>query len=256
MLATPSDFREVDFSHLHIQVDELEGRSRMRSSGRYLLAGLFISVLLHGLLLLWQKTPTLVSPPKNSSTEIHLTLHQARVQQQKIDEVPVQHENPSVTTTPNPNVIAPEEQAVSNFVEPVIEHQVIEQKPRIITTLSRDELSELRGQSWSAPTPAPIQKRGGSIGDNVFHPGLRKRLQIEEGKPDFQRVDSAPKTHIDPSGATIVGVDGGGCLRSSVTNKTGDAQNWYMTPCGGKSESERMMERINQDANGKLTFDE
>jgi hypothetical protein len=42
---------------------------------------------------------------------------------------------------------------------------------------------------------------------------------------------------------------------SPRTTKIGAPQNWYMTRCAGKSESEKIMERVEQSINGKLKFD-
>lgn len=92
------------------------------------------------------------------------------------------------------------------------------------------------------------------IAANVFNPALRKRLHEEASKPELQRADAGPKTYTDPSGATIVNLGGDKCLRSSIP-KPGEAQNWYMTSCGGKSESEKIMENVNEAANGKLKFE-
>jgi hypothetical protein len=252
MLANPSDFREVDFSHLKIAVAELDAGSRARPSRSYLIGGLFLSVLLHSVLLLWQSKPS--SPPlpiKIAPPEIHLTLHQALVKPQEVSNPPIRQENLINSDTVISEQLVPEQKAVPDLIDHVITNQPVEQKPRVITTLSRDEMLELHSQR----KPVVVPKATGSIGDNVFHPALRARLITEENKPDLQRVDLGPKTYSDPSGATIVDLGDGKCLRSSVVSKVGETQNWYMTSCGGKSESERIMERVNQAVNGKLKFD-
>lgn len=118
--------------------------------------------------------------------------------------------------------------------------------PVTIQPISADELR-------SIVTTKVIPPNQG-IATNVFNPSLRQRLLDEERKPELQRADTGPKTHTDPSGATLVDLGGGKCLRSSVP-KPGEVQNWYMTSCGGKSESERVMDRVNQAVNDRRQFE-
>lgn len=258
MLADPAHFREVDLSHLtHSSIAELETDLGSNSTIGYLLVALFFSVLLHSLLLLWHvEKPAQYTPAER----IHLNLS-------RVYEAPQENPIPAVT---------PEESAMANnteqVAEPAVETPTIsapaptppdgslskikplneEQKPRIVTSLSRDEMHEIYNQRDTTNTPSKTD----SISRNVFNPALRERLMVEENKPDLQRADVGPKTHMDPSGATVVELGNGKCLRSSAVTKVGETQNWYMTSCGGKSESERMMERINDQVNGKLRFDE
>lgn len=252
MLANSSDFREVDFSHLTFVVAELEISSRVRPSSGYLIGGLFFSVVLHGLLLFWQSnlSPAL-APIINRSPEIHLTLHHALIKPQEVSSSPNQHENLINSDSLISEPVAPELKVTPDLPNPVIANPPVVQEPRIITTSSRDEMHEIYMQRKITIAP----KNADSISRNVFHPGLRERLMIEESKPDFQRVDGGLNTHLDPSGSTRVNVGDDGCLRSSTGHSMAEAQNWYMTSCGGKSESEKMMERVNRDENGKLKFD-
>lgn len=254
MLADLSEIREADFSHLHLADVKFEERPPLSSSNRYLIAGLVLSLLLHGLLLLWQKSPSLVSLSKKPPPPIHVTLNRIPVIPQIIVENPAEH-GPSVEANSiQSETVVPKEVLVPSQAVPVQEspetHQIVESKPRIITSLSRDDILALQREPRASMAP----RASGSISDNVFHPALRGRLMTEERKPHLQRVGSIVKTHIDPSGATMAKVDEEDCLRSSV-NRAGEAQNWYMTSCGGKSESEKMMERVNQHVNGKLKFD-
>lgn len=94
------------------------------------------------------------------------------------------------------------------------------------------------------------------IAKSVFHPGLRKQLTIEANKPKLARVedDNGPKTYTDPSGATVVVLGNGSCLRSPGTTSSRGPRNWYMTPCGGKAESEQMLERVVQSLHDTLEF--
>jgi len=116
--------------------------------------------------------------------------------------------------------------------------------------LTQQELREITDKFHRSVEGTP------AIAGNVFHPGLRAKLSEEANKPKLARVeDAGPKTYIDPSGATIVVLDNGSCLMSPRTTKIGAPQNWYMTSCNGKSESEKMLERVEQSLNQTLKFD-
>jgi hypothetical protein len=260
MLADLSEIREADFSHLRLASGSLvdvtpDERLPLASSSGYLIAGLALSILLHGLLLLWQKSPSLIPAPQKTPPPLHITLNRTPVIQQSVAEQPAELEPSVETSTIESETVGSKKELVPGQAAPVKKtpgtHKIVEPRPRIITTLTRDEMIELEAERKSTAAP----KVTGSISDNVFHPGLRERLRAEERKPGLQRVGSMVNTHIDPSGATIAKVDEGDCLRTSVNSRAGEAQNWYMTSCGGKSESEKIMERVNQDINGKLKFD-
>lgn len=130
----------------------------------------------------------------------------------------------------------------------------LQQLPEFVSEvepLTQQELSEIVGRSDSVP-----QNNTQGIARNVFHPKLREQLTIEENKPVLARVeDSALETHTDPSGATVVKLGSGNCLRSPAA-KPGEARNWYMTSCAGKTESEKILERVDTDVNGKRRFDQ
>ena len=248
MLADPTYVREVDLSRFANSIAELDAHPRSYSSIRYLLVGLFFSALLHGFLFFWQiDSPVIDSSvlPK-SAPRIYLTLNPIDVKPKEDILLSAQPEKPVTTSDLAPVSVPP-----APLPETAISSSELEQT-RIITTLSRDEMQEIYPERTS--TIAPQLK--GSIAENVFNPALRERLIAEENKPDLQRADAELKTYSDPSGATIVDLGNGKCLRSSVVSRVGEVQNWYMTGCGGKSESERIMERINERVNGKLQFEE
>jgi hypothetical protein len=252
MLADPTYVREVDLSRFANSIAELDVHPRSYPSSRYLLLGLFVSALLHGFLFFWHiDSPVIDSSvlPK-SAKRIYLTLNPIDVKSKEDVLLSAQPEKPLTTRDLAPVSVPPaplpETAISSNEPPPPV------QQARIITTLSRDEMQEIYHERRS--TIAPQLK--GSIAENVFNPALRERLIAEENKPDLQRADTELKTYSDPSSATIVDLGNGKCLRSSVVSRVGEVQNWYMTGCGGKSESERIMERINERVNGKLRFDE
>lgn len=113
-----------------------------------------------------------------------------------------------------------------------------------VEPLTQQELNEIVERSDSVP-----QNNTQGIARNVFHPKLREQLTTEENKPVLARVEgSALETHTDPSGATVVKLGSGNCLRSPAA-KPGEARNWYMTSCSGKTESEKIMDRVKQSIN-------
>lgn len=252
MLADPTYVREVDLSRFANSIAELDAHPRSYSSIRYLLVGLFFSALLHSFLFFWQINSLEIysSGLPKSAQRIHLTLSPIDVKPKENVLSSVQPEKPVTTNDVAPVSVPPA--PLSEIVTSSSELPPRIQQTRIITTLSRDEMQEIYPERKS--TIAPQLK--GSIAENVFNPALRERLIAEENKPDLQRADAELKTYNDPSGATIVDLGNGKCLRSPAVTKVGETQNWYMTGCGGKSESERMMERINERVNGKLPLDD
>jgi hypothetical protein len=129
----------------------------------------------------------------------------------------------------------------------------LQQLPELVLEpepLNQRELNEIVGHSDYL-----LQNNTQGISRNVFHPGLRKKLTAEENKPVLARVeDRGLETHTDPTGATVVKLGSGNCLRSPAV-KSGEARNWYMTPCAGKTESETIMDRVDHAVNGKLELD-
>ncbi|HEY0893682.1 MAG TPA: hypothetical protein VGE32_11545 [Cellvibrio sp.] len=253
MLASIPEFREVDFSHLSIAGTNPESVEPVRKQQSTLLwLALLLSLLLHLSLLLFQfgekqfhsqPTPTL-----------HINLRQLPVNSQDIAPEII---TPDVNEIPPVSNVEPEVVASSVVAEKIVTvEKSLAAKPAtrlVIEPLSTQELKEVverhDAQSASHSTSA--------IAENVFHPGLRARLSAEANKPTLVRVDdSGLQTFTDPAGATVVKLPGGGCMSSPANTKIGAPRNWYFTACGGQSESEKMMERVNSDVKGKLRFDE
>lgn len=250
MLAGIPEFREDDLSHLYLRVingNLPDAEPVHRSSFRYVLIGCAVSIVLHALVLAfyWKQDSQLVQQTVSPPLTIQLirkpreitaieTLSASPVVMQPAEKTPEIHESPQLT-----NLLA---------TEPQVQNKK-EEKSIVIQPLTMDELRELNQQENTL-----LDEPATGIATNVFNPALRRRLNEEASKPGLLRADSGPKTHTDPSGATVVDLGGGKCLRSSVP-KLGEAQNWYMTSCGGKSESEQIMDRVNQAVNGKLKFE-
>jgi hypothetical protein len=254
MLAGIPEFREVDFSHPKLDHTDFESVEPARKQKSPLLwLALLLSSLLH-LSLLFVAFSSNQPRPKQAPTQtLHIDLLHA----------------PLKTSDAEPKLMAKETvesqtdaKATKDVIIPSVSEPVIAttEKPRetqrqarlVIESLSPQELTAI---VESHNTQADY-RRESAIGKNVFHPGLRAQLNAEADKPILARVEDAGlTTHLDPSGATVLMLDNGGCLRSPPT-EIGEAKNWYvsMTPCPGKNESERIMERVEQSINGKLKF--
>ena len=263
MLADTIDSREitskeVDFSHLYFRVihGELpESIPVLNTSSRYIFIGFLLSGLLHvcALIFYWEQD---VAPVMQ--TEHRLTV---QLQTKPRSAKPTGIETPQEITSRTETVVSETSSVPSASPDVRVTSKMrsidtTQQKPEKteektvrVQHLTAAELREISSQKKAAKD-APAT----GIAANVFNPVLRKRLHEESNKPVLQRSDEGPKTHVDPAGATIVDLGGGKCLRSSVP-KAGEVQNWYMTSCGGKSESEQIMERVNQAVNEKLMLD-
>lgn len=261
MLADPLSSREDDFSHLYRRVTNVHLQDPdpvASSSFRYVLIGCVVSILLHALVFafFWKQNAQLVQQPVSPPLTIQLTLKAQEVIPAELPSAP------PVSAQPAENAPETNESGSVNNSTPVEHPELNKSQPKqsepdksetrliVVQPLTMDELRELSQQRISAAGESAT-----GIAANVFHPELRKRLHEEANKPKRQRADAGPKAYTDPSGATIVDLGGGKCLRSSAP-KPGEEQNWYMAACGGKSESEQMVDRINQSVNGKLTFGE
>lgn len=245
MLADSIDAREIDFSHLQFLNSHPPVIESIRSklSLRYLFAGIAVSIFCHALLLILDWDLQMLPPVKAPATRLMVQLQAAIPELDTLPKQPI--ETPSAgAATAEPIV---DEPRILEKESPV-SAPTREEKPTtvLVQPLTTDELRSVIERDEQTSIESRTHAPASGIAANVFNPALRKRLQEEESKPELQRADAGPKTHTDPSGATIVDLGGGKCLRSSVP-KPGAAQNWYMTSCGGKSESEQIMERVNQE---------
>lgn len=255
MLASIPEFREVDFSHLSIAGTNPESVEPVHKQQSTLLwLALLLSLLLHLSLLLFQFGEKQFHSQLAPTPTLHINLRQLPVNSQDIAPEII---TPDVNEIPSVSNVEPEVVASSVVAEKIVTvEKSLAAKPAtrlVVEPLSAQELKEVveshNAQSASQTTTA--------IAENVFHPGLRARLSAEANKPTLMRVDdSGLQTFTDPAGATVVKLPGGGCMSSPADTKIGAPRNWYFTACGGQSESEKMMERVNSEVNGKLRFDE
>lgn len=254
MLASTPEFREVDFSHLTISDAPLESFESVRNPQSSLLwIALLLSLLLHLSFLLINMSDK--QSHLKSSPAPALRIDLVQLQTKRLEPVPE-----AATVGSSELQVAPEvEKEVVAFTVAATELIPIEKPDQVpsvtrlvIEPLTPTELAEIvdsHNVQSNSQAMAPIA-------GNVFHPGLRAELSKEANKPKLARVEeSTLQTFTDSAGATVVKLPGGGCMSSPANTKIGAPKNWYFTACGGQSESEKMMERVNEDVKGQLRID-
>lgn len=255
MFATFPEFRDVDFSHLTTTDTNLESVESVRKQqSTFLWLALLLSSLLHLSLLLFEFSEKQFHSKLTPAQTLHIDLRQLPSKKQDVaTEILTQEiaETPPVSKVEQGVVVSP---VIAEKI--VIVEKSLATKPvtrLVIEPLTSQELIEIvdsHNVQSNSQAAAPIA-------ENVFHPGLRARLSAEANKPTLMRVEASDlQTFTDPAGATVVKLPGGGCMSSPAGTKSGAPKNWYFVACGGQSESEKMMERVNEDVNGKLRFDE
>lgn len=135
----------------------------------------------------------------------------------------------------------------SAVTEPAADENIA--RPWRYRPLSSQEMSEI---SASQNTLNVYSNRSG-VGRNVFHPSLRAQLNALEQQPTLARVEDAEiKSYKTGAGEDRVELKDGSCLVSSDPGRDHGPRNWYMTRCGGKSESEKITDRINEAVNERF----
>jgi hypothetical protein len=258
MLADSIGAREIDLSHLAKQVSYLpppEASLVTKKSHRYLIIGVGASCVVHTLALLVNWRSASIEIEKFEAPVLVIQLQAIPPKPEPVIESSVIEPQAIEPQAIEPKVIEDVAQTLSELPEIKSQSEPIssqsETETSMIQPLSAQELREIIQSNSGEPAAAPTT----GIAANVFNPALRKRLQEEELKPNLQRVDAGPKIFTDIHGQSIVDLGGGNCLRSSAS-KPGEPTNWYMTSCAGKSDSEQIMERVNQAMNSKLKFEE
>lgn len=256
MLAGTPEFREVDFSHLTIIDTPLESVEPARNPQSSLLwVALLISLLLHLSFLLLNFSDEQFLPKPVPAQTLRIDLVQLPIK--KLDTVPE-----TVTEQIYELQVAPEvEKKV--IASPFPKEKIItaakpdEAKPvtrLVIEPLSSQELAEI----VESHNEQPDYENAPPLVENVFRPELRKKLIAASTERRKKRIkdEDASADYIDPAGAVRIETGMGTCISTPQNNKPGAARDWYVSLCKGKSESEQAMERVNEDVNGKLRFDE
>ncbi len=249
--------KEVDYSFLQTQVGDKvlpEIAVTKRQFSNVLLVAFGISIAVHALLLIIQLRHSRFEAPLQQSTRLSVELKQIIAPQSELAAEPnASAEESSAPKLDKEHLVVSE---LSESISPVVPtpskaKALTKTTARVIQPLTNDDLRDIVQSSAAERDQSPAPS--GDIAANVFHPELRKRLQEEASKPKLKRVEDKDglESHIDSSGATIVDLGGGRCLRSPPT-KVGEAKNWFMVSCGGKTESEQMMDRVNQEVKARF----
>lgn len=257
MLATIPDNTEVDLSHLSSQVAYAispDAPQTTNESLRYLVIGVIASCAIHALVLLVNWGHGVTALKNSESTTLRIQLQTPPTPEPLFEQLrapePVETDTAKVVPDTTP---VPHQQTFPLSAQPdeiIQQPEMPKNQTLVLESLNADELRDIiRTNNTNNRTT-----HASGIAANVFNPALRQRL-LEEGHKPKRQVDNGLTTHTDAANATLVAVDEGECLRSSLA-EVGEAQNWYMTSCGGTSESEQIMERVNQAVNGKLRFEE
>lgn len=257
-MLTGPDHKDIDFSVPDI---EFENAAAVPKSHGFWLA-LFASLALHLLLVfipLESSPPAQVTAPRT----VHVTLFQA----------PQSNEIPGVETfhamdqqslpAINDMEIQPQEASDKAVKEAVndtattlsavvgAENISDESAPhaRRYQPLSSQDLSEISaGQNGGRD----YQNSSGA-GRNVFHPGLREQLNSLEQQTAMARAeDSQLNIYSTGIGSDRLKTKGGGCFTASDNGRDSGPRNWYMIRCGGKPDSENIMERVNQSVSERF----
>ncbi len=262
MLIGIPEFKEVDFSHLVTRLNSdavAESFPVSRTPVKFLVAGCLTSILFHSGVFVFYggRHSTDVMQPVQQRISIHLQVAAEPIAPIESQSISINTGAERAASKESTNKSSTENNDVESILQSEKQIQQINagssdinvKVPVVIQPLTAHELRQLTPQNSTGGDASP-----NGISANVFNPALRQQLNAAAAAPHLQRADAGPKTHTDPSGATVVDLEDGECLRSSEA-KLGEAQNWYMTACGGKSESEQIMERVSQAVNGKQTFD-
>jgi hypothetical protein len=256
MLATIPEFRDVDFSHLRLELADPEQVGLVYNQRSTLLwLALLLSLLLHLSLLLFEFDSNQPSPKPASTQTLHIDLLQALTK--KPDAAHAVVTEKIVELQPVPEMVKENIASPVAAKKMIVSEQLREIQPvtrLVIEPLSSQELAEI----VNSHDAQPDYENAPPIVENVFHPELRRKLIAASKERRKKRVeDEDPSTgYIDPSGAVRVETSMGTCLSSPQNNKIGAPHNWYVSLCKGKSESEEIMERVEQSVNGKLSFED
>jgi hypothetical protein len=256
MLASIPEFREVDFSHLALTTDSTLESVELspKQKSPFVWFALLISLILHVSLLLLNVNEKHAFPKQPQTQVLHIDLRQLPTKKQGIAPEELTQEVTDISPAQeaeNEIVVAPvRKEKVVTAAKSDQAHSVTR---LVIEPLSAQELADIV-ESHNAQ---PDYENAPPIVENVFHPELREKLIAASKERRKKRIEDedAAADYIDPAGAVRIETGMGTCISTPQNNKPGAARDWYVSLCKGKSESETIMERVEQSINGKLKFD-
>lgn len=193
------------------------------------------SLLIHLLFLQWKFSAQDALPKERTTKTIQINLNYL-----------AKPELPSVTDV----VLEPDVIVMPSAQEKQESHQRKEKRlvPNVVPIKKVDRVVE-KEPLYTIETIIREQtnhEESSSHFNDVFDPRLRARLQ---NNSVYKASESAfdDTNFTDLHGNTIVELDSGSCMRATQS-VAGQPTNWYMTACAGeKTESEQMMDRINDE---------
>jgi hypothetical protein len=204
-----------------------------------------ISLAIHSGFLFIQlsNNPPIVASP-NIRMHIELT---PTIQQQPIaapvktpQQVPAETPEQVPIEKPVLDKPAQTEKVITKVKEPV------PASPTVVLSLTREELNAITGsvQDETEPTDAHLTEVSSAPFGSIFDPRLRARLQAQASAGQGKDIGSPVVQWAN--GSMQVELGDRHCLMTLPEFRHEDATNWYHTNCKNKTESERMMDRINE----------
>lgn len=264
MLPAP-DRKDIDFAAPPI---EFERATVTKSYGLWL--AVVASCAMHFLLVLI--IPLVSSPPvprqtplKTPPRTVHVTFSQV-VPQKAVSSIEIPDASvppPAIISEPQIKAndapirapvpeVASENHSVNSGLFPAVSEPAADEsnaRPGRYRPLSSQEMSEISASQHSGSA----YSHSSAIEKNVFHPKLRSQLKALQQQPALARVeDSRLDMYSTGIGSDRLKTKGGGCLEVADRGRDSGPRNWYMTRCAEKSESENMMERVNEAVNERF----
>jgi hypothetical protein len=258
-----SHFQAVDGYHFSVADTFLEQNNQSISPVKsYLLPLAFlVSLAIHGGFLFIQlstKPPILESPNIRIHIELAPTIKQSPIADsiETFQKVPVETPEQVPVETPEQVPIETPEQVpiekpvlekpaqTEKFITKVIES--VPASPTVVLSLTPEELNAITGSvhDETEPTDAHLTEVSSEPFGSVFDPRLRARLQAQV--PASQGKDVGTPVVQWANGSMQVELGDRHCLMTLPEFRHEDATNWYHTTCKNKTESERMMDRVNE----------
>ncbi|MBE8717152.1 hypothetical protein [Cellvibrio polysaccharolyticus] len=259
------DRKDIDFAAPPI---EFERATVTKSHGLWL--AVVASCAMHFLLVLI--IPLVSSPPvprqtplKTPPRTVHVTFSQVVPQKEVATiEVPdVSVSSPVIVNEPEVEAnnvssgsavpeVASESHPVKTALSPAVTEPIADEsnaRSRRYRPSSSQQMSEISASQHSGSA----YSHSSVIEKNVFHPKLRSQLKALQQQPALARVeDSRLDMYSTGIGSDRLKTKGGGCLEVADRGRDSGPRNWYMTRCAEKSESENMMDRVNEAVNERF----
>lgn len=243
---------EPDLSHFHslgnlgIWTDSIaESKVGTAPNSFMLLWALGVSLLIHSVLFFVNITPS-------KTLGISVPSQTLRIELRSVQSVPVLPsetiEPVLVESVPLLPALLPEPGKANEKLDNTKKKMLLEKadKKSLYIPITPDELRSLQDKPVYAlePTDADLKEVSTKPFGSVFDPRLRKKLQDQYAEK--QAKASGLSTYEMANGATVEKLKDGHCLTTLSQGKKEKETNWYHTGCSEKSESERMMDRVNQ----------